>query len=210
MLGLMRCCRPLRWLALSVVLMACCPLWASAADYATGDLIFQPSRSSQSLAIQQATHSRYSHMGMIVMRDGEAFVLEAAARVRYLPLADWMAQGERGHYVIKRLHRNGGLDATQQQQLIAVAEGFLGKPYDLYFAWSDDEIYCSELVWKIYQRGLHIEIGALQPLREFDLQAPAVNAKLRERYGDHPPLDEWMISPAAMFDSALLAVVEEG
>ncbi len=35
----------------------------------TGDIIFQISRSSQSKAIQLATHSDYSHTGMLVIRN---------------------------------------------------------------------------------------------------------------------------------------------
>lgn len=34
----------------------------------TGDIVFQISRSSQSKAIQLATHSAYSHTGMVVIR----------------------------------------------------------------------------------------------------------------------------------------------
>jgi hypothetical protein len=78
----------------------------------------------------------------------------------------------------------------------------------LTFEWSDDRIYCSELVWKIYQRGAGIEIGALQTMKDFDLTSPAVAAKLRERFGDTVPLNETVISPAAMFDSPLLTTVE--
>jgi len=202
--------RFLKWASLCVCLLVWLPLQTMAQEYETGDLIFQQSRSAQSLAIQQATGSRYSHMGMIVMRDGAAFVIEAAAKVRYHPLADWIAQGERGHYVIKRLHGQMKLEVSAQQQLAATAETFLDKPYDLFFAWSDEEIYCSELVWKIYQRSLNIEIGTLQPLRDFNLQSPAVQSKMRERYGAHIPWDEPIISPAAMFESKRLILVEEG
>jgi len=209
MIGLRRFYHHLIGVALYSGLFLCWPLWAGATGYETGDLIFQQSRSSQSLAIQQATRSRYSHMGMIVIRDGVAFVVEAAAKVRYRPLAEWIAQGERGHYVVKRLRPDMALDADAQQQLAATAEGFVGKSYDLLFAWSDEDIYCSELVWKIYQRSLNIEIGALQPLREFDLQSPLVQDKMRERYGDRIPLDEPVISPAAMFDSGFPVVIED-
>jgi len=209
MIGLWRFHRKLIWVVLCSGLFLCWPLWAEAAEYETGDLIFQQSRSSQSFAIQQATRSHYSHMGMIVMRDGAAFVLEAAAKVRYRPLAEWIALGERGHYVVRRLRKDMALDAPARQQLVATGEGFLGKPYDLLFVWSDEEIYRSELVWKIYQRSLNIEIGALQPLREFDLQAPIVQEKMRERYGDIIPWDELVISPAAMFESEFLIVVED-
>jgi hypothetical protein len=91
-----------------------------------------------------------------------------------------------------------------------VGEAFRGRAYDLTFEWSDERIYCSELVWKVYQRALGIEIGALQSLVEFDLSDPAVKAKMRERWGGPPPASEKFISPAAMFASELLETVHEG
>ncbi len=173
-----------------------------------GDLIFHASRSAQSLAIQRATGSRYSHMGMIVHRGGRPFVLEAVDPVRYTPLAEWIARGQGGRYVLKRLRR--APDAAAQARLRAGAAEFVGKRYDLAFGWSDERIYCSELVWKLYQRTLGIRIGALQRLGDFRLDDPAVQAKLRERYGRRVPLAEPVISPAAMFDSPLLETVGSG
>ena len=38
---------------------------------------------------------------------------------------------------------------------------FLGRPYDLTFDWSHDRMYCSELVYKVYDRALGIKIGDL-------------------------------------------------
>jgi hypothetical protein len=90
-----------------------------------------------------------------------------------------------------------------------MGERFKGKDYDIYFEWSDDKIYCSELVWKIYKEALGIEIGALQELREFDLSDNIVKSKMRERYGDKIPFDEKVISPGAMFDSEKLVTVVE-
>src|ERR1043166_8812275 len=68
-----------------------------------GDIIFQTSRSSQSVAIRRATHSRYSHMGLVLYRSGQPYVLEASSTVRYTPLPAWIARGVGGHYVVKRL-----------------------------------------------------------------------------------------------------------
>lgn len=195
--------------ATAAVLSALSLAAAATADVQTGDLVFQQSRSAQSLAIQQATHSPYSHMGMIVMRQGAPYVLEAAASVSYTPLEQWAAQGERGHYVIKRLRDDARLTPAARTQLANAGAAFVGKPYDLVFAWSDDRIYCSELVWKVYQRALGVEIGALAPLKRFDLSSPAVRAKMQERYGRDIPWDEPIISPAAMFDSSLLRTVAE-
>jgi len=173
-----------------------------------GDIVFQTSRSAQSAAIQKATHSPYSHMGLVLYRNGQPFVLEAVDPVKYTPLARWVQRGVGRKFVVKRLR-----DATHTltpdavAKLREAAKGFVGRPYDLAFAWSDDSIYCSELVWKIYDRALGIRIGQLHPLRRLDLSDPIVRAKLKERYGDRLPLDEPVISPAAMFGASTLETV---
>jgi len=84
-----------------------------------------------------------------------------------------------------------------------------GRPYDLAFEWSDDRLYCSELVFKLYDRALGVRIGSLQKLADLDLSAPAVRAKLKERYGEHIPLEEPVITPAAIFASPALRTVAE-
>lgn len=122
--------------------LVCCSLFAvgvsAAATLHDGDIIFQTSRSAQSAAIQRATHSPYSHVGVVLFRDGEPFVFEASATVRYTPLADWIARGDGGRHVVKRLTLE--LTPAQSAKLHAVAQTFLGKPYDLYFEWSDERI----------------------------------------------------------------------
>lgn len=88
-------------------------------------------------------------------------------------------------------------------------EKFKGKNYDLTFEWSDDKIYCSELIWKIYKRATGLEIGKLEKLSDFDLTNEVVKQKMKERYGDKIPMDEIVISPKAVFDSELLTTVKE-
>jgi len=167
-----------------------------------GDIIFHTSRSAQSQAVQQATGSRYSHMGIILFQQDKPYVFEAAATVQYTSLAEWVARGADGHYVVKRLKTaQQTLTPDALEKLRKTADTFSGKPYDLTFEWTDDRIYCSELVWKIYDRALGIRIGNLQKIREFNLDAPAVKQKIRERYGDKIPLEETVIAPQAMFES---------
>lgn len=198
--------RSRRRVLLGLLLAAALPAGAQALR--DGDIVFQTSRSAQSLAVQRATQSRYSHMGMIVHRDGTAQVLEAGATVRYTPLARWKASGRDGHMVVKRLRdADARLDAAATQRLLASAHRFVGRPYDPAFGWSDARVYCSELVWKAYAGALGIHIGELQRIADFDLSDPVVKATLRERYGDHVPMDEPAISPAAMFHSPLLRTV---
>src|SRR2546425_6248084 len=90
----------------AVLLVACSAGGAPAVQ--DGDIIFQTSRSPQSLAIQRATHSPYSHMGIILYRSGRPFVFEAIATVRYTPLVEWIDRGSGGHYVVKRLRGGAG------------------------------------------------------------------------------------------------------
>jgi uncharacterized protein YycO len=178
--------------------------------YKNGDIIFQTSKSNQSKAIQLATKSKYSHMGIIYENDGQFFVYEAVQPVKLTPLIEWINRGENGHYVIKRLENaDQVLTNSTLTKMKQIGEQFKGKPYDIYFEWSDDKIYCSELVWKMYKQATNIEIGKLEQLSDFDLSNEIVKAKMKERYGSNIPMDEKVISPAAMFNSDKLITIEE-
>lgn len=174
-----------------------------------GDLIFQTSTSSQSQAIQLATNSKYSHMGIIYENDGNYVVYEAVQPVKLTPLTEWINRGKNGHYVIKRLENADEiLTAPILLKMKQVGDQFNGKDYDKYFEWSDEKMYCSELVWKIYKEATGIEIGKLEQLSDFELSDELVQAKMIERYGDNVPMDEKVISPAAMFNSDKLVTIE--
>jgi hypothetical protein len=176
-----------------------------------GDIIFHTSTSSQSVAIQLATNSPYSHMGIVYVRNGKAFVFEAIEPVKMTPLGEWIARGEKGHFVVKRLaNASEVLNPDVLERMHSAGEELAGRHYDLYFEWSDERIYCSELVWKIYMRGAGVQIGDLQSLADFDLSSAAVQKKMKERWADGPPGDEKVISPAAMFESSLLVEVFRG
>lgn len=175
-----------------------------------GDLIFQTSLSGQSNAIQLATNSKYSHCGIVYSDNGQFYVFEAIQPVKTTPLDKWIARGKDGHFVIKRLkNANQVLTSETLQKMKQEGEKFKGKNYDLTFEWSDEKIYCSELVWKIYQRATGIAIGKLQKLSDFDLTNEIVKKKMKERYGNKIPTEEIVISPSAIFDSELLTTIKE-
>ena len=173
-----------------------------------GDIIFHTSTSSQSRAIQIATNSKYSHMGIIYLEREKPYIFEAIQPVKLTPLKEWIDRGENGYYVIKRLkNADKVLNEQALKKMKKVGEKYKGKDYDIYFEWSDDKIYCSELVWKIYDEALGIEIGNMEQLSDFDLSNDAVKIKMKERYGDNIPMDEKVISPAAMYHSPNLIEV---
>lgn len=173
-------------------------------QFQTGDIIFHISKSQQSLVIQQATHSPYSHMGMIVNKDGKTWALEAIQPVQYTPLNKWIARGVKGHYVVKRM--KSSLNTQQKQKLVKNAEQYLGRPYDIYFEWSNRAIYCSEIIWKAYD-ALGIQLAPLQHLKQFDLKQASVQKLMQQRYGQQVPLNETVIAPKAIYESKYLQQV---
>ncbi|MGN7823807.1 YiiX family permuted papain-like enzyme [Chitinophaga sp. 22536] len=175
-----------------------------------GDVIFQESMSDLSTAIKLATHSKYSHCGIILPKDGELYVYEALQPVRYTPLQAWINRGRKGHYVIKRLkNADSVITQTTVQKMVDAGKKYNGKNYDFYFGWSDERIYCSELVWKIYKESTGLELGKLEQLKDFDLNSPAVKEQMKQIYGNNIPMTEQIISPVSMFNSPLLKTVEE-
>jgi hypothetical protein len=167
-----------------------------------GDIIFQSSSSRQTRAIQLATHSEWSHVGIVLKKNGDFYVYEAVQPVKFTPLALWLSKSKNGIFAVKRLINSDSiLNESSLQRIKYSSEKFLGKDYDIYFGWSDEKIYCSEYVWKIYKEALDIEVGKLQKLKEFDLNDSEVKKIMDERYGNSPPLDENVISPVSIYNS---------
>jgi uncharacterized protein YycO len=174
-----------------------------------GDLIFQSSTSNQSKAIQLATNSTFSHCGIIFKNGNEFVVYEAVQPVKKTPLKKWISHGKNKMFALKRLKNSDQiLTKVNIEKMKNVANKFIGKNYDVTFEWSDDKIYCSELIWKVYDRAIGIQVGKLQKLSEFDLSSQLVKQKMKERYGNNIPLDELVISPGAIYDSPELIDVE--
>lgn len=166
-----------------------------------GDIIFQESRSDQSRFIRQATGSRYTHVGLIFIREGGPEVLEAVGPVRYTPLAEWIARGKDGHCVVKRVcDGRHALTRAMVEKLRAAAEGYLDRPYDRQFNWSDDRLYCSELVWKAYHEATGLELGQLSRLGDWVSDAE-VRQEVERRHGSNPPLDSPVIAPVDIMKS---------
>jgi hypothetical protein len=191
--------RPLLILLLGL-LCAC----SGAVEVQDGDIIFHRSQSRQAKAIADATKSDYTHMGVIFFSGGKPYVYEAIQPVTRTPLDKWIERGVGQHYVIKRLKNSSGVDFSKVK---AETQTFMGRDYDWLFEWSDRKVYCSELVWKAYERGADIRIGSLKSLKDFDLSSPLVRQIMRERYGNNPPLSMKVITPSDMFDSDLLKTV---
>ncbi len=174
-----------------------------------GDIIFQTEPSKQSLAIRLATNSPYSHCGIIFEKNGQPYVLEAIGPVAFTPLASFVARGINQRYVVMRLKERETM--LGPELLAALREQipvFAGRPYDIYFNWSDDAIYCSELVWKIYQRGGGLLLCEPRPFASYSLNHEQVQKIIEERFGVSLPLSELAVAPADLMQSPLLEEIK--
>ncbi len=173
-----------------------------------GDVIFHESLSPQAKAIRLATGSRYTHVGILFRHGGSFAVFEAVQPVKVTPLRDFIRRGRDGHYVIKRLRNyDSVMSAALIDRMKQMGRSWLGKNYDWYFEWSDRRIYCTELVWKLYERAAGVRVGKLSRLGDHDLSHPYVRKILRRRYGSRIPLNEKVITPRAMFEAENLVTV---
>jgi hypothetical protein len=192
------------------VSLACHALAApSASELRDGDLVFQTSRSAQSAAVALATSSHLTHMGVVFLEGGEPWVLEAVEPVKRTRFEAWRRRGEGGRVWVKRLRdARAILTPDVVARMRALGNAWLGRHYDLQFRWDDERLYCSELAYKLYQRGAGVQIGQVQRAGDMALAHPEVQRKLRERFGDGTfSPDEPVITPQAMFDDPRLELV---
>ncbi|CAN1519180.1 Permuted papain-like amidase enzyme, YaeF/YiiX, C92 family [Flavobacteriaceae bacterium] len=173
-----------------------------------GDMIFQTSQSNQCEAIRIATNSKFSHCGIVFIEKGEKYVFEAVQPVKYTPLKTWISRGKESHFVVTRIKNASNLlNPKTLQNMKAFGNKLKTKDYDAYFEWSDDKMYCSELVWKIYKNGAGIELCPLQKLKDFNLKDPKVKAILAERYGNQIPLEESVVAPSNLENAIIVTKI---
>lgn len=180
--------------------------FSAAAEYQPqdGDIIFHTSKSNQSLAIRLATNSPFSHVGIVAKINDQFQVIEAEKGVEVTPLKQWIERGVDKRFTVKRLKTQ--LTSEQITSLKGeILKKYIGKPYDKYFNWNHDQLYCSELVWVIFNESpINIQLSALRKLKTFNTEDPRVKAKLKERYGNKIPYDEKVVAPSDIFNSSLL------
>lgn len=170
---------------LALGLFIALPAWAEDLPaLKRGDVIFQNSRSAQSLAILLATDSPYTHVGIVDFdANGNPVVLEAVRTTRETPLNDWMDQGEAGDVAVYRME---GLSGDQARAVTEAARSHFGKGYDPYFYATEDALYCSELVHIAFRDGTGAALGRVQRLKDLDLDSAAARGLIAERWAQHP------------------------
>lgn len=161
-----------RWVVASFGLVALVGAWASGASARAledreaawgitirhGDLVFQDLECGlRCELIRRVTRTRYSHVGVVIEREGKRLVWEAYHDVAPIALGDWVARGRERRVGVYRPRR-------VPTDLEARLETMAGRPYDGDYQWDDERIYCSELIVKAWDIPLaephRVELGA--------------------------------------------------
>jgi hypothetical protein len=185
----------------------CCKPAKQTQNLKEGDILFQTTNSKQAKAIELATHSRFSHVAVLIKKKGKLMAFEAVGPVRFTPLDQWIQHGIGETYSVKRLKDPKPLTNVALQKMEKLAADYVGKDYDFAFNWNDDEMYCSELVYKLYLRGAGISVGTTHKFKDYDFSDPIVKAEAQKRYGKTLPMEETMISPEDIYKSDKLVGV---
>ena len=165
-----------------------------------GDVIFQTTESRQSPLIQIGTRSKITHCGIIVMRNGEPYVLETLKTLVLTPLDKFIARGKDGKYWLKR----------SDKENIKIEYGkYLGKSYDLAFSFDNDIYYCSELVYDIYKNQLGIELCKPKKVGDYLIlgtdQLSIIEKEMTRR---GITKEQYAVAPVDIFKSDYLKSVE--
>lgn len=174
-----------------------------------GDIIFQKSQSRQSKAIKEASESEWTHVGILVSKNNEWYVAEAIGPVVSTKLQDFIDRGKDQEYKIYRFKH---FDATSMEDKLIAAIKKQNKAYDIYFEISDENTYCSELVYKAMLEVTGHELGNVQQFKDLKLNGPQVKALIKRRLTDKGRVldpEEPIITPASQMLDPQLTLIKE-
>lgn len=173
---------------MSMLLLAGCGNSIDVADLQEGDVVFIESQSSQSPYIKVGTMSKWTHCGVVVNTPQGMKVLEASKTVRLTPFAKFIGSAKNENWMVKRPKR-------KLPEPISYSK-YLGMPYDLEFKFNNGKMYCSELVWLIYQ-DQGIELCKPRKVSSFICtRIPRVKKLMLKR---HISMDQTAVAPVDLY-----------
>jgi len=173
-------------------------------NFKNGDVIFHTSKSPQSKMIQDVTQSKYSHVGIIYIKDGETYVMEAVQPVKVTPLDVFIERGVDSEYTVMRY--KGNLSEEDLNKMYEYGSSQLGKNYDSKFQWSDNTMYCSELVYKIYET-VGVELCDKNTFSDYNLSSKEVQTAIKKRYNTELDMNETVVTPVDLSNSNRLTTI---
>ncbi|MCM1503770.1 MAG: hypothetical protein NC127_01040 [Muribaculum sp.] len=182
----------------SAILFTECAFHNSRKDYVpqNGDLAFQISETSEFVkAITDASAQRdslkFAHVGIIVVDNGENYVLEATPEggVKLTDLTQYLSESEKiggkPGVVIKRVtDRDFPIEEAVER-----AKSYMGQEYDWTFLPDNGKMYCSELVYESFIDGVGNHLFKASPMnfRDSNGDFPHYWTELFDRLGIEIP-----------------------
>jgi len=180
---------------------------AVSAQWRNGDVIFSKTKGTQAIAVEAATESPWTHVAVIFIRNGKPMVLEAIQPVQIISLKSYLDRGgPKAVHCYKRLKDTSLIKGDGMSKATIWAKKHVGKDYDGRFQWSDNTLYCSELVWKVYSQCADIKLCRIRKVKEYNLQHPKVKKLIQDRFGSikRLNLEEKVVAPSDIYNSELL------
>ncbi|MEZ5691443.1 MAG: YiiX/YebB-like N1pC/P60 family cysteine hydrolase [Rickettsiales bacterium] len=181
-------------LILTFIVLVSCWVYVSAyskpklPELKNGDIVFQTISSPQTLAIMLASGTVYTHVGIVkIGDDGKPVIIEAIGPVREIDIDKWIEQGIGNFLTVKRYK---GLKPQEAERIFEAASKYYGRPYDFFFLFDDERIYCSELVYKAFKEGLGIELGVVEKVGDLNINNMAARKLIKQRWQKHPLCQE--------------------
>lgn len=175
---------------------------------AEGDLIFIHSQTEQAAAISESTGSNWTHVGIIVKKNGDWYVAEAVGPLQVNSLRSFIARSKGKTYKVMRFKY---FSQKMVPQLYAQLYKY-NQPYDIFFEWSDERIYCSELTYKVFKAVTGRPIGQLQKVGDLKLDGPYTKRLIEERLtaiGKELDLEEPILTPVAQTIDPNMVLIDE-
>jgi Permuted papain-like amidase enzyme, YaeF/YiiX, C92 family len=149
--------------------------------------------------IRSVTHSRYSHVGIVLREGDELMVWEALGPVGPTPLVEWVHRGIREELAIYRF-------SAPITRLADEVRAMRGLPYDGDYQWDDERIYCSELIAKAVNRALGEHAFEPKPIGPLGVYAERIRKLSGGRLTEATPI----VSPLDLTRSPLVTkIVDE-
>lgn len=148
-----------------------------------GDLIFQTTWVPDvTPAIALASDSWYIHTGIIRQGDDGPLVIHAAQTVSETPLSEWIAAGMLGRFAV---YRYNDLTPNKAAAVLEAAKTYYGRPYDHYFSFDNEAMYCSELEYLAFHDA-GLPLGRLEKTGTLHINNRFVRGLIEQRWQHYP------------------------
>lgn len=189
-------------LILSILALSSFSLLAQT-QFQTGDILLQPLYCRLCELIESEEQSIYSHMGLVIEREAETFVIESfGSGVKIVTLAEFNKKTQKGQKLRHLRFKDPDVakylsEVTQTLRLLLhFMKKYEGLKYDDHFLWDNidengkEKLYCSELIAKLLNEVLVWDY----PIKRMHFSRNI--AEWDRHFRGRTPRDEWGNSPA--------------